>query len=193
MFRIISVACRQPALVDGVFGTALPAAASASLIYAMQCPQTARFFGSNVDGDSDARCDYCVVQESRACASWRLLIDSSRGKKPEASQCGQRGLLCARAHVETSLDSLRGLLQKSHQKPVPLCLGRAKASCCFRMRARAPWRSSWRGEAAFPRSDGGLSTARARGGSWAARLLRSRERTASLFRADPRGRQTEKT
>ena len=69
---------------------------------------------------------------------------------------------------------------------------RAKASRCFRARARAPWRSPWRGEAAFPRSDGGLRSARARGApDGAAGLLRSRE-GPRLFRADPRGRQIEK-
>ena len=79
---------------------------------------------------------------------------------------------------ENFVEFARRTSQNSHEKPVPQFLGRAKASRCFRASARAPWRNPWRGVADFPRSDGGLRTARARRAQvGAARLLRSPERS----------------
>ena len=94
-------------------------------------------------------------------AQCRRAVEASRARP---TQSGQRGLLCARKHVETSLDSLRGVLQKSHEKPVPQSVGSPRQAVASAQGPGPHGEAPGEVEAAFPRSDGGLRTARARAG-----------------------------
>ena len=169
---------------------ALPAAAS--LIYAMRC-QTAGFFwpGRRIMRNPSLLARQPLQQLAQGRGWLTRAVEAKETKVAKVVKQAKRPPVRSCRNVA----GLTWRVSEIATKPARSQLSDgAKATRCFRARSRAPWRSPWRGEAAFPRPDGSLRTARARGGlDGAARLLRSRERTASLFRADPRGRQTEKT
>ena len=130
----------------------------------MQCPQTARFFGPNVEGDSDARCRLLRSARDCACATGGCSLTAVEAKRPRSQRlrcAGVERLLYAHALKRRCIHSLH--VASDRNKPAR---SRAKKGPLLPREGQAPWRSPWRGEAGILRSDGGLRTARARGLRW---------------------------
>ena len=91
-------------------------------------------------------------------------VEQSRQEMPGRRKAGKEAS-CALKHTWKRRWIHSAYFYKNRTKTRASVSRRAKASRCFRARARAPWRSPWRGETAPRGLMVVLRTARARGGS----------------------------